>query len=79
MYPAVTKVSAQDNFVLYVEFDSGEKGVLDIKSLLDFGIFTRINSPENFNKVHVAFDTVEWDCGADLDPEFVYAHCNMED
>jgi hypothetical protein len=26
---------------------------------------------ENFNRVYVAFDTVEWDCGVDLDPEFV--------
>jgi len=25
--------------------------------------------------VHVAFDTIEWECGVDLDPEFVYAKC----
>ena len=22
-----------------------------------------------------AFDTIEWDCGVDLDPEYIYAKC----
>jgi hypothetical protein len=37
-------------------------------ALLDAG---QIIGREDFNRVHVAFDTVEWDCGADLDPESV--------
>jgi hypothetical protein len=28
-----------------------------------------------FKRVRVAFDTIEWDSGIDLDPEFVYAKC----
>jgi Protein of unknown function (DUF2442). len=27
-------------------------------------------------KVFVAFDTIEWESGADLDPEFVYEKCS---
>ena len=26
-------------------------------------------------RVRVAFDTIEWDAGVDLDPEFVYTKC----
>ena len=30
----------------------------------------------SFKKVRVAFDTIEWESGVDLDPEFVYEKCN---
>jgi hypothetical protein len=43
-----------------------------MKPILDFGIFQRIKDYNAFRRVRVAFDTVEWDCGVDLDPEFVY-------
>jgi hypothetical protein len=31
---------------------------------------------DQFKRVRVALDTIEWDGGLDLDPEFVYAKCN---
>jgi hypothetical protein len=40
---------------------------------LDFGVFKRIKSFSQFQRVRIAFDTVAWECGADLDPEFVHA------
>lgn len=42
-----------------------------MKPFLGFGVFQQIKEPEKFNRVHIAFDTIEWDCGIDLDPEFV--------
>lgn len=73
MYPAVKNVTSGDNFVLFIDFDNGESGTLDMKPFLDFGVFRRLNQPTAFKRVRVAFDTIEWDCGVDLDPEFVYA------
>ena len=32
---------------------------------------------EHFRRVRVVFDTVAWDCGVDLTPEFVYAKCDV--
>lgn len=58
--------------MLLIEFDSGEQGTLDMKPFLDFGVFQRLKDLGAFNRVRVAFDTVEWDFGIDLDPEFVY-------
>jgi hypothetical protein len=46
-----------------------------MKQVLDFGIFQRIKNHDAFRRVRVAFDTIEWDAGVDLDPEFVYAKC----
>ncbi len=72
MYPAVKEVIPGDNYILSVIFENGEKGRLDMKPILDFGIFQRIKDYEAFKKVRVTFDTIAWDCGVDLDPEFVY-------
>jgi uncharacterized protein DUF2442 len=75
MYPSVKEVTPGDNYTLSVVFDNGEKGHLDMKPILDFGIFQRIKDHDAFKRVRVSFDTIEWDCGVDLDPEYVYARC----
>jgi hypothetical protein len=77
MYPAVTKVVPNEDFTLSVGFDNGDEGILDLRPYLDFGVFRRIQEYEHFKRVRVAFDTIEWDRGVDLDPEFVYAKCEM--
>ena len=48
---------------------------VDMKPHLGFGVFRRIADYEQFKTVRVSFDTVEWDQGVDLDPEFVYVQC----
>ena len=75
MYPSVIAVIPRENYMLELTFSNGERGVLDMKPYLDFGIFNRIKDCNYFEKVTVAFDTIEWESGADLDPEFVYDKC----
>ena len=75
MYPSVKKVVPNENYVLIIDFDNGESGTLDMKPFLEFGVFQRLKDRNAFNRVRLAFDTVEWDSGVDLDPEFVYAKC----
>lgn len=75
MYPSVTDVVPRDDFILDITFSNGESGVLDVKPYLDFGIFKRLKDCKFFEKVIVAFDTIEWESGIDLDPEFVYDKC----
>jgi hypothetical protein len=75
MYPSVKNVSAGENYVLFIDFDNGEQGRLDMTPFLEFGVFKRLKDPNAFKRVRVAFDTIEWDSGVDLDPEFVYATC----
>ena len=74
MCPTVTSVEARDDYTLAVAFDSGESGVLDMKGVLDFGIFKRLRDQAAFRRVRLCFPSIAWDCGADLDPEYVYAH-----
>jgi len=75
MYPSVRSVAAGDDYLLFIAFDNGESGTLDMKGFLDFGVFQRLKDYDTFRQVRVAFDTIEWDSGIDLDPEFVYAKC----
>ncbi|BCS55301.1 DUF2442 domain-containing protein [Geobacter sp. SVR] len=75
MCPAVKEVIPGDNYVLSVVFENGEAGQLDMKPVLEFGVFHRIKDYDAFRRVRVSFDTIEWECGVDLDPEYVYARC----
>ncbi len=75
MYPSVISVTPRADYMLDIAFSNGESGALDMKPYLDFGIFNRLKDHESFEKVTVAFDTIEWEVGADLDPEFVYDKC----
>lgn len=78
MYPAVKEVFPRDDYTLVLVFDKGDKGILDVRPILDFGLFHRIKDLDKFKRVRVAFDTIEWDCGVDLDPEYVYAKCREQ-
>ena len=75
MYPSVKAVIPKSDYLLDISFSNGESGVLDMKPYLDFGVFSRIKEYRAFQKVTVAFDTIEWESGVDLDPEFVYDKC----
>ena len=68
MYRSVAKVVPNEDFTLTVTFDDGEQCTLDMKPYLDFGVFQRIKDYDQFKRVRVAFDTVEWDGGLDSTP-----------
>jgi hypothetical protein len=72
MYPSVKNVTPTEDYLLSIDFDNGERGILDMKPYLDFGVFQRLKEHNAFKRVRVSFDTIEWDSGIDLDPEFVY-------
>ncbi|MFH1077136.1 MAG: DUF2442 domain-containing protein [Pseudomonadota bacterium] len=72
MYPSICEVTPNKDFSLSVVLDTGEKRLFDMKPYLNFGVFKRIQDYDKFKRVKVVFDTVEWDDGVDLDPEFIY-------
>ena len=70
--PTVKAVYPQQGYCLEVVFSNGERGILNMRPYLDFGVFKRLQDTEAFRQVKVSFDAVEWSSGVDLDPEFVY-------
>lgn len=73
MYRCVTHVEPTDDFRLILEFDDNEKRVFDVKSIFSYGRFAELQDKVTFERVHISFDTVEWENGLDLDPEYLYA------
>jgi hypothetical protein len=78
MYPSVVSVEPLENYLLSITFDNGEVGILDIEEFLDFGVFQRLRNRRAFENVRVSFDTIEWEAGVDLDPEFVYRKSRIQ-
>jgi hypothetical protein len=71
-YPGVVGVEAADGHSLILRFDNGERRVFDVTPLLSIGRFRSLAAVEEFTKVRVAYDSVEWENGLDLDPEYLY-------
>ena len=72
MYYAVTDVQPQDNYLLLLTFENGEKRQFDMKPYLDYGIFQELKDLRLFKTVKTSFDSIEWDNEADFDPEILY-------
>jgi len=72
MYYAITKVKALPNFQLLLEFENGEERIFDMIEYLDKGIFSELRDERLFKSVRVSFDSIEWENGADLDPEILF-------
>lgn len=72
MYLAIKDVKPQDNYLLLLTFENGEKRQFDMKPYLDFGIFQELKDLRLFKTVKTSFDTIEWDNEADFDPEILY-------
>ena len=73
MYISVTEVKPTDDFKLVLRFDNAEQKIFDASEILSCGRFSELKDLEQFKKVHVAFDTIEWENGLDLDPEYLYS------
>jgi hypothetical protein len=58
-YPSVKAVVPICDYVLSLVFENCEKGILDVKPILDFGVFTRLKDYRFFQRVRVAFDSTE--------------------
>ena len=78
MTPKITAAIVESNHRLIVEFENGDRGILDMTPFLDFGVFQALQDPARFSQVRVAFRTIEWPGGIDLDPGFVHSKCQLE-
>lgn len=72
MYLAIKDVKPQDNYLLLLTFENGEKRQFDMKPYLEFGIFQELKDLRLFKTVKTCFDSIEWDNEADFDPEILY-------
>lgn len=63
-----------EGYRLLLTFDDGAKKIVDMAPYIGRGVFQPLRDIEYFKKVRVNqdTDTIEWDNGADMDPEVLY-------
>jgi hypothetical protein len=75
MLQDVVEARPLDGYTLYLRFEDGAEGVVDVSKLLPFeGVFTPLRDLARFREVTVnpEWGTVCWPNGADLDPDVLY-------
>jgi hypothetical protein len=61
---------------LYLRFEDGVEGEIDLEALIDFrGVFEPLRDPAEVAKVRVDHElgTICWENGADVDPDVLYS------
>ena len=70
--PDATSVSILQDYVLRVRFVNGELRDFDMKPLLCRKCYQPLNNDLLFQTASIAYGTVQWANGLDLDPEWLY-------
>ena len=76
MLKDVAEVRALGGYRIYLRFEDGVEGDLDLGAIIEFkGIFAPLRDEKEFSKVrlHAELGTIVWPNGADLDPDVLYA------
>jgi len=62
------------DYVLWLKFNDGAEGFVDLADELYGEVFDPLKDPDHFRafRVDSELGTVVWDSGADLAPEFLY-------
>jgi hypothetical protein len=62
------------DYVIWVRFNDGAEGEVDLEGELEGEVFGPLKDPELFKRFRVDPDlqTIVWENGADLAPEFLY-------
>ena len=70
----VTNARLAGDYRLWLEFNDGTRGEVDLESRLYGEVFEPLKNPEYFARFRVdpEIDTVVWPNGADFAPEFLY-------
>lgn len=74
-------VKVLDGYRLYLQFDDGAHGQVDISELVPFkGVFEPLNDKSFFSKVSVNPDigTICWENGADISPTYLRENIEIE-
>jgi hypothetical protein len=72
MNPRLISVEPLPDYQLLLTYENEERRLFAMKPYLEHGIFAQLKDENLFQSVHVSFDTIEWNNGADLCPEVLY-------
>jgi len=69
----ITQVTPLQDFTLRIESEDGLSGVFDVRPYLELEAFLPLHEAAEFFKVQNGRYFVEWDCGADISADTIFA------
>lgn len=72
MFPHVVEARHTEGHSVWVRFDNGASGEIDLSDVLDGSIFEPLCDVEYFKRFSLEGHTLAWPNGADFAPEFLY-------
>ena len=72
MFLEVIKATYLDEYMILLEFNNGVIKTVDLKSKLNGEVFEPLKELNYFRRFTIRFNTIEWNNGADLAPEYLY-------
>lgn len=81
MFLHVTHAKHLHAYELEISFNDGRTGVADLSDILKGEIFTSLKNEQQFAKFRVddELETIVWENGADLAPEYLYFQAFKDD
>ena len=75
----VTDAKLVREFIVWVRFNDGSEGEVDLSGELDGPVFEPLRDPKVFARFRLDPDvhTLVWPNGADLAPEFLHEHARV--
>jgi hypothetical protein len=79
MFLHVKEASFLHDYVLWLRFNDGAEGEIDLERELEGEVFGPLKDRQLFQRFRVdpELETVVWDNGADLAPEFLYENMRV--
>jgi len=73
MVPQPVEVKALKNFRIWLRYDDGTEGEVDLSDVAGRGVFKAWNDPELFNAVRLgSHGAIEWGTEIDICPDAMY-------
>ena len=68
----ITKAKYINQYKIEIEFNTKENGIVNFEKQLENGIFNQLQDLDTFKNFKLNTWTLEWQNGADFEPEFIY-------
>ena len=77
MFLHVVEARYVHDYTVWLRFNDGTCGEVDLSAELEGPIFEPLRDPEQFKRFTIALHTLAWENGADFAPEFLREHVRV--
>ncbi|QTA80211.1 DUF2442 [Desulfonema limicola] len=77
MYWDIKLAKPLPDYRIYVEIEDGRKGIFDMKSYLEKGVFKELKDTNYFNQVYISFGALTWPNEQDIAPETLLSEMKL--